>query len=735
MIVKVPTKISICYLGAALSFIISLFISGIWLGYLGHYSEQQAIRNSQVEINQIAQKVRLLLKNELTELDALTKSLALSDDLFGYVKEKPHTDTVRNNLMLHLERKGRFDRVDSLLLYDGKQILIGNNLLEGLEKNEQLSESIIIKSSLNGESKSTFWFSKGSIYSVAIAPISPIHDQSQVKGILLLARKIDNKSLTWYNELISADLSILTKSSVDYASNADQKFTPPLFADSEKALKLKRMLRFRDVIAQPIEIKDLTGKMIGVVWISNQINPGHPLLENKSLSSRVFTKSFILSLCVSIIVYGFLFFLIRRPIRRALLRMASDRLKVEDGEFDTIVDEIISVRKAVSRLQNAVTQSKDVRKTILHSISEGFQLLDFNGNTLEVNPSLCSISGVSREKFLKESSAFFYLNDEGRDLAHEFVELVRKGESNLKRGFESELSWSDGDHKVVKVRLCTVEDDQTVQNHICVFVSTQEVKTDVQFNIHEVGKMTMLVKFAGSIAHNMNNILTGILSAVSLLEKKKVSLEIEAQLLKSMREAVKKGSSLCSELLHMSKVRQVRNSRRPVDICPIVKDVVRMVTELDESKNHELNAMTPETPVLALCDDSGLHHVLLNLVLNSIDAMSSIGKIDVIIESNPDKPDPDVCIRVTDTGVGMKPEVQKMIFNPFFTTKKDRTRKKTFGGSGLGLASALESVESWGGSIECDSELGKGTTFVVKLQLATSAHLSQTENRDKVKLF
>jgi len=83
----------------------------------------------------------------------------------------------------------------------------------------------------------------------------------------------------------------------------------------------------------------------------------------------------------------------------------------------------------------------------------------------------------------------------------------------------------------------------------------------------------------------------------------------------------------------------------------------------------------------------------------------------------------------------MKPEVQKMIFNPFFTTKKDRTRKKTFGGSGLGLASALESVESWGGSIECDSELGKGTTFVVKLQLATSAHLSQTENRDKVKLF
>ena len=143
-----------------------------------------------------------------------------------------------------------------------------------------------------------------------------------------------------------------------------------------------------------------------------------------------------------------------------------------------------------------------------------------------------------------------------------------------------------------------------------------------------------------------------------------------------------------------------------------------MSSELQEAKLHQINLSMPEGPIFALCDDSGLHHVLLNLILNAVDAMSDPGVISVQVEVQKEGDASEVVIRVSDTGVGMKPDVQKMIFNPYFTTKKGRSRKKTFGGSGLGLASALESIRSWGGKLDCDSELGEGSTFMIKLQCA-----------------
>ncbi len=467
----------------------------------------------------------------------------------------------------------------------------------------------------------------------------------------------------------------------------------------------------RAVAPSPAQLTEATTSL----FFSREIDPARSETIRRSILAGG-----AVGFCFGAFTYVLLFIFIRRPVRAVLSRMSSEILTVDEEDFESYIDELRSVKRAVYKLQKAVGQGREIRKTILSSINEGFQLLDLDGRTVEVNPALCQMVGIQRERFIEETMPFFYLTEEGQGLGQEFIELIRRGETGLRRGFEGELTWSDKDASKVRLRLCAVEDEDSAQSYVCVFVSSPDAKSEQQFNVQELGKMTLLVKFAGSIAHNLNNTFTGILSAVSLFEKNKIDEGTRLHLLGSMREAVKRGSALCNELLHMSKVRQVLNNRRPVDIVPIVHGVVRMASDLQEAKRHEIIVSVPERPTLALCDESGLHHVLLNLILNSIDAMVDSGKVHVSVSSHNDGPVPEVIIQVSDTGIGMKPETKQMIFTPYFTTKKGRERKKTFGGSGLGLASALESVRSWGGSIDCDSQLGQGTTFVVRLPCAVT---------------
>jgi two-component system, sporulation sensor kinase E len=106
-------------------------------------------------------------------------------------------------------------------------------------------------------------------------------------------------------------------------------------------------------------------------------------------------------------------------------------------------------------------------------------------------------------------------------------------------------------------------------------------------------------------------------------------------------------------------------------------------------------------------DETQLEQVLLNLLLNAQSAMPSGGSIEVILAYDEDAAE--IRMEVKDDGPGIPEEIQKRIFQPFFTTRTD--------GAGLGLATCLKNVQYHGGSIELHSEVGHGTTFIVTLPL------------------
>jgi CheY-like chemotaxis protein len=158
-----------------------------------------------------------------------------------------------------------------------------------------------------------------------------------------------------------------------------------------------------------------------------------------------------------------------------------------------------------------------------------------------------------------------------------------------------------------------------------------------------------------------------------------------------------------------------RSSENPPEQVDLIGEVVREAIETSRPKWQD--EMQVQGVTVTVTDSIGdlppvranpvaLHHILVNLISNAVDAMPKGGSIDVTAEARGDW----VHLKVTDTGSGMTEDVQRRIFEPFFTTRQDV-------GSGLGLAMAYRTVTEWGGDVEVASQPGKGTTFTLVLPL------------------
>src|SRR4029079_18115193 len=120
-------------------------------------------------------------------------------------------------------------------------------------------------------------------------------------------------------------------------------------------------------------------------------------------------------------------------------------------------------------------------------------------------------------------------------------------------------------------------------------------------------------------------------------------------------------------------------------------------------------------------DPVELREVLVNMIYNAVDAMPSGGEVRVSTQETRDR----VVIQITDTGTGMGPEVKQRLFDPFFMTKGKA-------GTGMGLAVSFGIIRRHEGSIEVDSEVGRGTTFKISLPKVTPADAAEDSNTGTV---
>ena len=221
---------------------------------------------------------------------------------------------------------------------------------------------------------------------------------------------------------------------------------------------------------------------------------------------------------------------------------------------------------------------------------------------------------------------------------------------------------------------------------------------------------------ATGVAHDLNNILTPILMACSILSEEVKSATGQA-LLATLESCAQRGAEVVQQLTTFAK--GVEGSKGPVQPRHLLREMSKLVSGTFP-KAISLTCREPDGlwPILAV--PSQIHQVLLNLAVNARDAMPEGGRLSIAAENvrldeaaartmPGAKAGPYVLLRIADTGRGIDPAIADRIFDPFFTTKGPER------GTGLGLSTVVGIVRSHGGFIQFTSELGKGTEFRVYL--------------------
>ena len=258
---------------------------------------------------------------------------------------------------------------------------------------------------------------------------------------------------------------------------------------------------------------------------------------------------------------------------------------------------------------------------------------------------------------------------------------------------------------------------------------TEKIRSDkerqnLESQLRQSQKMEAVGQLSGGIAHDFNNILTVIQGNASLLQSLDLQPEEIRDCSNQIARAGERAASLTRQLLMFARKQQMD----PVNLN-LNETVAQMTKMLQRILGEDIALRSEYSPALPLvyADVGMIEQIILNLAVNARDAMPDGGKLTIRTKvedfkratTGQTQAKPHVCLSVTDTGYGIKPEILPRIFEPFFTTKEVGK------GTGLGLATVYGIVQQHHGEITVQSELGKGSTFNVFFPIVANTEAAQ----------
>jgi signal transduction histidine kinase len=220
--------------------------------------------------------------------------------------------------------------------------------------------------------------------------------------------------------------------------------------------------------------------------------------------------------------------------------------------------------------------------------------------------------------------------------------------------------------------------------------------------------LSALGNLAASVAHEVRNPLNAISMGLQRLDSEFHPTQDEedySRFIGLMRGEVRRLNSIVEEFLSLARPLDLKPE--PVRIDGLLGELALLAKAEAESSKVEIHVATSPGLPKVKADLNYLKQLLLNLILNGIQAMPDGGSLTLEAKAARGK----LLLTVTDAGVGIPPEILPRIFEPYFTTKAN--------GSGLGLAIARRIVEAHGGTIEVKSEVGRGSIFHISLPLGS----------------
>jgi PAS domain S-box-containing protein len=382
----------------------------------------------------------------------------------------------------------------------------------------------------------------------------------------------------------------------------------------------------------------------------------------------------------------------------------------QEGQFATVFTDIterVRSEEELIRITKAVESS-----------SEAVEMSDPQGHHFYQNKRFTDLFEYATAEEL-EGAGGGYVAYANQAVARDVFDTIMAGKSWVG---ETEMVSKSGRKFPVLLRADAIKDD--VGNIIgLVGVHTdmterkwaQEEKEKLEAQLQHSQRMEAIGTLAGGIAHDFNNLLTGVQGNVSLMLMNIDSTHPHHERLKNIEKQVESGAKLTSHLLGYA--RKGKYEIMPFDLNKLVEETSETFSRTRKQLQIHIDLVSD---LYAIEADAGqIEQVILNLLVNSADAMSGGGDLflkttnvthnDMKKKLYEPKSGDYIMLTVTDTGTGMEKETIERIFDPFFTTKEMGR------GTGLGLASAYGIIKAHGGYIDVESKKGQGTTFSIYL--------------------
>jgi two-component system sensor histidine kinase HydH len=241
-------------------------------------------------------------------------------------------------------------------------------------------------------------------------------------------------------------------------------------------------------------------------------------------------------------------------------------------------------------------------------------------------------------------------------------------------------------------------------------VELEHVYLELQQNIDHLKKterLTAAGQLSASLAHEIRNPLASISGAAGILARGQASAQAKAECLEILTKESQRLNKLLTNFLDFARPRLPRlQQAEPLEL---VRSVTALAQHTASRQGVSIQVQSEGTPLEIECDPEQIKQVLLNLILNAIQATEGEGAVIVRALFLQDR----LCVDVSDQGAGIASEDRERIFDPFFTTKEN--------GTGLGLAIALNIATQHGGTVTCRSNVARGCIFRMELPAFASS--------------
>ena len=560
----------------------------------------------------------------------------------------------------------------------------------------------------------------------AVAAYSLVSGDSLGMDHIVFKGKSSNNDVE-YMAIVDKKMKILAHSDIKKRGEVLKEAGGRTLKDNEDGTVVREISFSKDKIFEiytPILFK---GKSLGSVFVG--VNQSVLLKAQSFARERIFWL-FASTLLVAVIGVIGISILITRSIHELALGVE----ELEQGKWGRSLrvysrDELGKLTESFNKMSRTIMeQQEEVSKYTrqLQTLSEnapfGMVMIDKDGTFKYINPKFRELFGYDLDD-IPNGKTWFRKAYPDPTYRHHVISSWTDDLAAFKPGDKSPRTFTvtckNGTEKIINfmpVQLDTGENLVACED-ITEFKRAGEEKAVLQEQLRQSQKVEAIGRLAGGIAHDFNNLLTVIkgyseLSRIGLKEGDTLRGNID-----EIQKAAERAASLTRQLLAFSR-RQIMEMK-VLDLNSLLRDLEKMLHRLI-GENIGMVTHLIEDLGRVRADVGQIEQVIMNLVINAKDAMPSGGKITIetanveldesYARSHVDvKPGPCVMLSVSDTGVGMTPEVRERIFEPFFTTKE------TGKGTGLGLSTVYGIVKQSKGHIWVYSEQGKGTAFKIYL--------------------